>query len=167
MGWGQDAFGAEWVSNEGEMASIKVRRFGTAADLQHFLNGAVRLPKMPAMFEDIVGLTLVFAQPAAATVTFTAGTNGPNNLSAAEVVAQIKAGVAGLKILPGDDTILVETTPTNGVSITSGTALAKMGLADAALLGKVVVPVAVSVTPPCLINVLGTGNGQYECLTYE
>lgn len=149
------------------MASIKVRRFGTAADLQHFLNGAVRLPKMPAMFEDIVGLTLVFAQPAAATVTFTAGTNGPNNLSAAEVVAQIKVGVTGLKILPGDDTILVETTPTNGVSITSGTALAKMGLADAALLGKVVVPAAVSVTPPCLINVLGTGNGQYECLTYE
>lgn len=149
------------------MPSIKVRKFATQADLQFFFDGAVRLPKLPNVLEDIVGKTLVFAQPAAATVTFVAGTIGPANLLASEVVAQILAGVAGLKILRRDDTILVESTPANGVSITSGTALGILGIGSAALLGKVLLPLAAPPVAPCLINVLGTGNGQYECLTYE
>lgn len=149
------------------MPSMKIRKFATQADLQFFLDGAVRLPKLPDVVEDIVGKTLVFAQPAAATVTFVAGTIGPVNLKASEVVAQILAGVAGLKILRRDDTIFVETTPANGVSITSGTALGILGIGSSALLGKVLLPPAAPPVAPCLITALGTGNGQYECLTYE
>jgi hypothetical protein len=62
-------------------------------------------------------------------VTFTAGSANYNFLTFAEVKAQIEASVAGLLVLQdAGELVFIESTPTNGVSITGGTGAAIVGI---------------------------------------
>jgi len=123
---------------------LRVRKFSTIDELELFLQGAVLGSKqVPALYYGIVGKTLIFSQPTAATVTFTTVSNSidPSALSFAEVKAQLEAGIADLTVRQIKGTLaLVETTPTvgKGVNITGGTGRNELGLSEsAAHVGKV------------------------------
>lgn len=110
------------------MAVIKLREFQTAWAVEMHLQGGVPVnPREGALISGVVGKTLIFSKPVAATCTFVAGTNqiDPTALSIQEIKAQLEAAIAGLKMKNHDKQFfLVESSPTfgNGVTITGGTA---------------------------------------------
>lgn len=112
------------------MAQFKTYKFSDIARLQQFLNGGLRTGSDPrAGFNGLVGKTLIFTQPTSATVTFTAGAASYDFLTFLEVKAKIEAAVTGLKVLQdGADLVFIEATPSNGVTITGGTAAELMGI---------------------------------------
>lgn len=112
------------------MAQFKTYKFADILKLQQFLNGGLHTGSDPRKgFDGIVGKTLVFTQPAAATVTFAAGSAKYNFLTFSEVKSQVEAAVAGIEVLQdGAELVFIETSPTNGVSITGGTAASLMGI---------------------------------------
>ena len=118
---------------------IKFHKFPSLFAAEHHMNGGISagldlrtsygLPEHGPGFYNLVGKTLIFTQPTPVTVTFVAGSI-PGFLKLAEVLAQIRAAVAGttVSIPEGGRLHIVETTPTNGVSITgAGTANSILG----------------------------------------
>lgn len=111
---------------------LKVHPFAKYTDLELHLRGGIKVGPAPARVRNLVfglhGLTLVFIQPSASTVTFSDATDAGISLTA--VLAVIKAAVAALTPKFKDGCLeLVETTPTNGVSLNleTSTALTKFG----------------------------------------
>lgn len=114
------------------MPAFKTYKFRDLAEMEYFLNGGILSGKNPAAgYSGIVGKTLVFSQPSATTVTFTT-TNSqvdPSALTFAEVRTQIQAALAAVKVKQKDGKLLlIEASPSNGVTVTSaGTANAILG----------------------------------------
>jgi hypothetical protein len=111
---------------------LKVNNFAKYTDMDLFLRGGIKSGPSPAVVKGKVmglhGLTLVFIQPSASTVTFADATGVGLDLKA--VLAQIKAAVAALTPRFKDGVLeLVETSPANGVSLNleTSTALTKFG----------------------------------------
>jgi hypothetical protein len=125
------------------MAVFKFYKFAEYDSMQYFLNGGITAGRDPRKgYTGIVGKTLVFTQPVGVTVTFVAGASAqvdPTGLSFAEVAAQIKAAIAGVEVLQiGDQLVLIETTPSTGVTITNaGTANVILGFNSGGNVGKV------------------------------
>lgn len=157
------------------MPNMRVKKFSTSRDLEVFLQGGVWLGA-PALEQnrhvaDIVGKTLIFTKPSSVTVTFTDVAGRPSkSLLMSDIAAQIRAAFAGALSVGydpnGQRMFLVETSPSQGVTIDgAGTANALLGATAA--VGKFYAPPAQPYAAPCLISVFGTGNGQYEVVTYE
>jgi len=111
------------------MSVYKTYKFQELSKLSGKLNGELRLGHDPSRgYDHLIGKTLVFTLPAAATVTFTPGTNA-YALTFTEFKTQVEAAVAGLKVYAdGKETVLIETTPSLGVAITAAsTALPSLG----------------------------------------
>ncbi len=112
--------------------ALTTRTFPNVFDMNIFLRGGIKVGPPPERIKNKVfglhGLTLVFAQPSASTVTFSDASDAGLDLKA--ILAQIKAAVAALEPKFKDGTlVLVEVTPTNGVSLNleTSTALTKFG----------------------------------------
>src|ERR1019366_7427691 len=122
------------------MAANRLRKFKTIEDTANFLNGAIiggsinKAQGAPSNnapgITGLVGTTLTFATPAVATVTFTASVvplaSNPNpaTLFFKDIKAQIEAVMAGLRVYLNQDQqlVMVEKTPSSGVSIQSSSA---------------------------------------------
>jgi hypothetical protein len=184
------------------MAKNAVYKFPTIDVLTAFLNGAVfgnngriganagggfaHTPNTPG-FPGLVGKTLTLVAPGpAGTVTFVAanvgsgssvapGTNpDPYNLLLKDVKAQIEAAIAGVVVSMSAGYIqIIETTPTNGVTVQGGAGAANS--ANVALgfdgnnssVGKLYKPVEVSPTAPCWTWSDTDNNGSLVIFTWE
>lgn len=105
------------------MAKNKINKFKDIIGMNLFLNGGIEGGKDGNQgFPELVGKTVTFTSPVAATVAFVKSTN-PNlsdqyTLLFADVKAQIEAGAAGVTAQMHDGRlVLVEVTPTSGVAI--------------------------------------------------
>ena len=113
---------------------FKVYKFRDISELESHLQGAIVGGSVVNGFTGLENKTLVFTQPAAATCTFTAGAT-PGFHTFAEVVTQLEAAVAGLRVSQKENRLrLKQDTPTpgNGVIITGGTARSVLGLSSTA-----------------------------------
>lgn len=140
------------------------------------LRGGITSGPSPALRQGKVfgldGLTLVFIQPAAATVTFADPTGEGLDLKA--VLAQIKSAVAALNPRFKDKVLeLVEVTPTNGVSLNleTSTALTVFGWSGEGAVGTTHTNVPYNPTDglaPRYLDWTGTSAGDgYLLLTEE
>jgi hypothetical protein len=111
---------------------IKYYKVRDIAEAQNFLNGALLSGKRADAGLPLVGKTMTFTAPAAATCTFTAAgvtDREPTLLLLKDIKAQLEAQVAGLKVYEKDGIlILIETTPSAGINLTGGTALPLLGM---------------------------------------
>lgn len=151
---------------------IRVRKFSDIAELELFLQGGIiGSAQVPTLFYGLVGKTIVFAKPTAATVTFTTGSNkiDPSALTFAQVKAQLEAGVTGLLVRQvNGHMVLVESTPTvgKGVSITGGTGRAELGLTEGATItGKVYS--SDGTTVPYFIHAYASNDNSHVLVTQE
>jgi len=119
----------------------------------------------------LAGLTLIFTQPSAHTVTFVTGADPYGRLQFSEIKSQIAAGVAGLTINAfAGRLVLVETTPTNGVTITSaGTANSVFGFdTNASTVGKIYgTPFGSTPTAPYVGMAYSSNDNMHVVWTYE
>lgn len=113
--------------------ALRIREFNTLQDMELFLRGGVRGGKrLAGRVQNLHNKTLIFVQPAAATVTFdeTAGAAGfSGGLTPQEIRDQIVDVVATVVPFYRDGLLnLVEAVPTNGVTIDKdGSANALLG----------------------------------------
>lgn len=105
------------------MANLKVRKFTTIDQVQHFLDGGItgsaghvkpREGGPPGA--NLVGLTLTFLNPAG-TVTFVAGARPNGLLLYQEFKSQIETAIVGVvvKMMEDGSIAFIETTPTTGL----------------------------------------------------
>jgi hypothetical protein len=158
---------------------IKVRKFSDIAEAEQFLNGALVSGVDVQRGLPLVGKTLIFTAPAAATCTFvqanvasvTVTDRDSYNLLFVDIKAQLEAAIAGLKVYEKNGKIiLMETTPASGVAITgAGTANAMLGFAAAARATKVYTGpyVAAPAVKPYLISINSMGNNEHIVTTDE
>jgi len=142
------------------MATLKIRKFSTIEEAQFFLNGGIigGAAKTAGGVYGLVGLTLTFTYPNAA-VTFVAGADLTNlTLTWTELKTQIETAVAGVKVQafgPDGGVGFIETTPTNGVALSSNDEPAKRILGfpqSGAVVGKVYKTPTTN-TAPCLVAI--------------
>lgn len=150
------------------MAISRIYRFTTTEEVEGFVNGGIFMRPPAPILRGIVGKSLVFAQPSAATVTFVEDGQG-SDLSAAKAYQQIRAAMPALFLkFTAMGTLLLENDPTQGVEITTDSddeALLAFGLSKTGSKGTVYTPAIVSAEAPCFIAVAG-GQGMYDILTY-
>jgi hypothetical protein len=113
------------------MSVFKLYKFKDISSLERHLQGAVTAGANTSKgYRWLVGKTVIFSKPSVQTVTFTPGAFGPQDLTFAEVKAQLEAGLAGsvIKVYALDNSlVIIETTPSLGVKITGGTGLSILG----------------------------------------
>ncbi len=155
---------------------LRVRKFATVIELEHFLQGGVVGGEVPRdnRYYGLIGLDLVFTAPAAFTVTFVAGAAGAQGgLSFKEVHDQIEAVNAGIRVLqlssPARIAIRQKVPATGaggGVSFT-GTARAALGFgANNTIVGKVYGPPFGTPTAPYVVALSSDAN-QHVIVTEE
>jgi len=108
------------------MAVLRVRKITTINRVELFLQGAIFGGNdLRGQVAGLVGNTITFAKPAAASCAFVAGANA-GYLTAAEIKAQLEAAITGLKVkfLEGR-IVLIETSPSGGVQLGGGVQIAK------------------------------------------
>ena len=133
--------------------SIRVHRFETSDDVEHFLNGGIVGGKEVVQAGRLLGLhglTLVFNTPSG-TVTFDDPTGV--GLTLADVKAQVQADVSTIKVTFKSYKIrFIQATPTAPVVLdATGTANSMFGFSDAVdATGIVFAPVGG--TPPCVMS---------------
>jgi len=139
------------------MASLKLRKFRSAAELEFFLNGGIAggTPVLSGV-TGLVGQGLIFTSPSA-TCTFTAGAD-PLTLTFAEIKAQIEAQITGSRVIPVglEGRIgIIESTPTNGIALNSTGAVAKslLGFPSAVAVAGKVYSYNSSFTAPCVVSI--------------
>lgn len=146
----------------------RIYRFTTTEEVEGFVNGGVYFRPPSPLLRDIVGKSLVFAQPSSATVTFAADGQG-NDLSVAKAYQQIRTAMPALFLkFTAMGALVLENDPTQGVEITADSddaALLAFGIGKFGTKGIVYTPSAVSADAPCFIAVAG-GQGMYDILTY-
>lgn len=109
--------------------ALRVQKFATIEDLQAFLRGVVRTRKLNGPVMGLVGLTLIFSQPTAATCTFVAGADASGlTLTFKEICDQLKSAVTDLTVDQKEGAILLRSSNADGVTITGGTARTLLGL---------------------------------------
>lgn len=123
------------------MATNKLRKFRTIDEVMVFLSGGINGSKLARQVTHNVGLyglvgtTLTFTKPAAATVTFVTsngaggsatppGTNpDPYILMFQDIKHQIESAVAGTHVTMADGYLVIqETSPSSGVTLKAGSA---------------------------------------------
>jgi hypothetical protein len=138
------------------MAVLRVRKFSSTEDVNFFLAGGITGGSLMKAVPGLVGRTLIFTKPSAATVTFVAGADTTGQtLSPLEIQTQIQAAIATVRAgRVGYDghLSLMELNPTSGVAISAaGTANALLGFSSSAeTAGKLVAPPGGSV--PALVT---------------
>jgi hypothetical protein len=124
---------------------------GTPADIEDYLNGAYLLGPFPLEGLPVGGLTLIFAQPEAHTITFSGAAGAMRTLT--EIVTQINTPFAGNPAsLRGSDPtnqgsaggrkFLVLQDDASGIQITGGTARATLRIPTGGAVTRVPVPTA-------------------------
>lgn len=168
------------------MASVKYYKFRELDEIDLFLSGAVFGTDLSAWGKAIaaggdtlkpapalVGLTLIFTEPTAATVTFTAGADTFGRLQFSELKAQIEGAVAGTLVRQFEGRlVIVESSPNHGVTITkSGTANQALGFdkTNADTVGKVYGSpyAATPPTPPYFMMGYSVNDNMHVVITYE
>ncbi|MHB8815791.1 MAG: hypothetical protein ACYDAE_21370 [Steroidobacteraceae bacterium] len=179
------------------MPANKFYKFRRIEDVLNFLNGGivggstnrsnagggVPAGNMNGIY-GLVGKTLIFTSPAAATVTFVAasgaggsaappGTNpDPNTLMFKDIAAQIAAALPTVKVTltPDQQLCILETTPAMGVAIAAaGTANSLLGFdTSAATIGKLYPPAAVAGgATPCWTWSYSGNDNMHDIYTWE
>jgi hypothetical protein len=168
------------------MAKVQVYKFRELDEIDLFLSGGVvggdvsswgsAIAAGGAVLKDapvLAGLTLIFTQPAAHTVTFVAGADTFGRLQFSELKAQIEAVMTTVvvRMLEGK-LVIVESTPTNGVTITkSGTANKALGFdqTKADTVGKVYGSpyAAAPAVPPYFLMAYSTNDNMHVVYTFE
>ncbi len=178
------------------MAQNRIQKFSNIDDATDFLNGAVvggqvvktgvvtgSIDGVGTGIQGLVGQTLIFSEPAIATVTFVAsnGVGGsgtapktnpdPSVLLLMDLKAQIQAVIPGLTVKQNSKghLVLIETTPTNGVTVShTGTANPLLGF-DSAVdsVGKFYKPSSTTATAPIWTWMQTDNNNSVTVVTYE
>jgi len=153
------------------MAMNRVRKFPTINQLQNFLNGAIVGGNIERGLQGLVGKTLIFTSPSAATVTFTGGTDptGPGLLRLKDIKSQIEAALATVVVFQDTGAILIrEVTPASGVAISAaGTANTLLGFDSGnPTAGKLYSPPGV-VAPPQWTWIESTGENAHLVVVWE
>ena len=147
------------------MASFMTRKFREVEEVDLFLNGGliaagdvVGGAEGNYGINGLVGKTLKFTQPSAVTVTFVASVDplnpDPSRLTFKDIKAQVEAAIAAVSVRQlMRKLVLVEVTPTNGVTIDkTGTANTLLGFdKNNDTVGTKYGPI--STTAPCLQNI--------------
>lgn len=131
----------------------KIYKFVDIVEAQYFLNGCVvgkgpqRITQGPSGYFGLIGKTLIFTSPSAATVTFAAASAesaiDPNILQLADIKAQIQAVIATVLVTTVNQKLaFIETTPLHGVAVSAaGTANSILGFDSGnATVGKFFAP---------------------------
>lgn len=148
------------------MATNKIRKFEDVDGVQLFLNGALFGGPLKGGIQGLVGRKLKFLLPAAVEYTFITGTGtDPYTLSLADIKTQLEGAVAGLRVRSYDGKlVLMEITPTGGVSIATATSLesrALLGLDTVGTISSKVYAPPPSTTAPCwTFATIGTDNSH-------
>lgn len=127
------------------MSKLTLLKAETFALGQMLLDGALVGTQVDRGIRGLRGKTLIFTQPAAATVTFTGSTTSgdPDLWTLKDIKTLAEAAIAGLKVMNCEGRIVfIESTPANGVALTgAGTANTLFGFDGAAsLAGRVINP---------------------------
>lgn len=175
------------------MAINRLRKFRRIDDVLNFLNGGIvggPVNKVTggssspiAGVSGLVGKTLIFSSPSAATVTFAVssgaggsanppGTNpDPYTLLFKDIKAQIEAVLATVHCTTNAEgqLVITEVTPSAGVAVTgAGTANTLLGFDSAqATSGKLYSPVEVSNTAPCWVWAESGNDNMTSIFTWE
>ena len=177
------------------MAQNRIRKFKTIGDAADFLNGAVlggqvvktsapgSLTGVGTGIQGLVGLTLIFSSPSAATITFAAssGSGGsahtpntnpdPSILLLTDIRQQVAAGLATVTVKADTEGRLafIESTPASGVTIShTGTANALLGLDTVNdSVGRFYKNAVISQTAPCWTWMQSDGGNATIIATYE
>ena len=111
------------------MSSLRVIKCSNIDELQAVLRGSLKTRQIDAGLYGLVGKTLVFTVPAAATCTFVAGSHDEQHngyLTVAEIISQLTTAITGLKVGTKDRALVLSSA--TGVTITGGTARDLFGL---------------------------------------
>ena len=147
------------------MASFMTRKFHEIGEIDLFLNGGVFAGADVIKGTEgnygvygLVGKTLKFTQPSAVTVTFVASvdpnSSDPERLTYKDIKAQVEAGIPAVLVQQHmRRLVLIEATPTNGVTIDkTGTANTLLGFdKNADTIGTKYGPIGAAA--PCLQNI--------------
>lgn len=156
--------------------ALKIYVFSKHSDMELHLRGGIKVGPLPKLIRNKVfglhGLTLVFIQPSATTVTFSDVSDAGLDLK--EILNQINTALAALDPKVKDGCLeLVEDSPTNGVSLNlqTSTALTVFGWSGAQLPGSTATNVVYNPpdgAAPRFIDWSGTsGADGYLLLTEE
>lgn len=180
------------------MAKNRMRKFTQVFEVETFLNGGLIAGPVPMAqdggsqaggqaqgYDGLVGKTLKFSSPGAATVTFVAssgaggsadpalpantGNPNPQVLLFKDIKLQVEAAVPAIKVLNmNGKLVFIEATPTSGVTIDhTGTATALVGFDGAHdTVGKVYAPPP-SATPPCWTWAYSGNDNMHAIFTLE
>lgn len=151
------------------MSRIRTRKFRELEEVDTFLSGGV-ISGADIIKGDggvyglyLVGLTLKFAQPSAVTVTFVASVDplnpDPTRLTFKDIKAQIETAIVAVTVKQFNRRLLlIEATPTNGITIDkTGTATRLLGF-DANHNTVGIKYGAISTTAPCLQTSYAVGD---------
>lgn len=161
------------------MAGILTRKFREVEEVDLFLNGGLIggadvIQGLGGLYgiNGLIGLTLKFKQPSAATVTFVLSTDpnstNPARLTYKDIKAQVQAVIAAVSVQQFNRyLVLVETTPASGVTIDhTGTATALLGFdANTDTVGIVYGPISASA--PCLQGMYSTNDNMHVVAVYQ
>ena len=155
------------------MASFVTRKFREVEEVDLFLNGGLIggteiVGGADGLYgvNGLVGKTLIFIKPSAATVTFVAGAD-PYRLTYKEIKAQIEAAIAAVSVRQYmKKLVVVEATPTNGVTIDkTGTGNTLLGFdKNNDTVGTKFGPI--STTAPCLQGVQPLSDSGFTVTVY-
>ena len=139
------------------MASLKLRKFPNLEEAEFFLTGGIIGGcKTVGGLPGLIGKTMTFTAPSLA-VTFAAGADVQGGtLTFKEIKTQIEAVITGVVVRsfgPDGAIGLIESTPTNGVALTSSDEVAKrlLGFPQAAAATGKVYKTPTTNTSPCLV----------------
>ena len=149
--------------------AMKVYKFGSLDELNHFLNGGViGGTELANTLVPIVGKTVVFTNPAGSH-TFVAGAN-PAGLSLPEVKTQLEAAVTGLRVVYFERHLaFIEASPATGIVVASGTALLDLGFDPNGVTGLVYAgPFSgAPPTPPYFVSAYASGENAHVVYVEE
>lgn len=180
------------------MAINKLYKFRRIEEVQTFLNGGIvggsinkaqgggTPANLGAGINGLVGKTLIFSSPSAATITFVTadgaggsaqpgvGTNPDKyTLLFKDLKLQIEAGLATVKVTlsPDQQLVITEATPANGVAVTAaGTANQALGFdSENATVGKFYKPAAAASPPvaPYWVWSYSGNDNMHNVFTFE
>lgn len=131
------------------MSAIRSRKFPTLFEMDIFFKGGliggrdvVRGQGGIYGVPDLVGKTLIFIQPGATTVTFTAGVDA-HTLNFQEIKLQIETAINTVRVEVFEGRLVLhEVTPANGITLNkTGTSMLLLGFSkDADPTGKLITP---------------------------